>query len=129
MPSNLTSLGFTRDSVSGALLVEEISGNPVLYAAISAAALGDNAVVAAAGAGLKIKVVSYKLVCTAANTVKWRSAAVDLEGGCAYAANQGVAFASDQKSPLLQTADNAPLNLNLSAATQVSGHVAYFVEA
>ena len=81
----------------------------------------------AAVASKKITVLSYVLVATGAVTVKWRTASTDISGAMALAANGGVsAHSGDITIPLLQTATNEALNLNLSSAVQVSGHVTYY---
>lgn len=98
----------------------------VKYAVVSTATLGDNTVVAAV-AGKRIAVESYALVVSGAVSVKWKSgAATDLSGAMALAANGGLAPAgAGPDSSLLATAAGGALVLNLSAAVQVSGHVAY----
>lgn len=96
-------------------------------AAISAATLGDNTVVAAI-TGKKIQVIGFGLVATAANTVKFKSGAgTDLTGGMALAANGGLSAPSDRNTVEFETAAGQALVLNLSAATQVSGWVTYKV--
>lgn len=90
---------------------------------IDTAAAGDTSLVAAV-AGKKIRVISYNLVSTSANTVKFRSATTDLTGGMALPAN-GQADAEFSPIGHFETAVNEPLNINLSGATQVSGHLAY----
>lgn len=104
-------------------------GKALKFASISAATSGDNTVVAAV-TGSRIKVVSYVLVAAGLVTVKWKSgAATDLSGAMSLAANGGVAIPGQPSSHIAQTAAGQALVLNLSAAVQVSGHVAYFEEA
>lgn len=102
-------------------------------AAISAAALGNNTLVVAAGAGLKIKVLGLILVTAGDVDVR-------LEDGAGGAALTGVmSLASDGNGfvlPLsfpgyhwMQTSDNTLLNLELSANIQVSGCIVYIQEA
>lgn len=101
----------------------------LLFGVISAAASGDNTLLAAS-ATKKIKLVSYVCVAAAAVSVKFKSgAATDLAGAMAFAANGGVAMSGSPQAHLLETAVNAALVLNLSAAVQVSGHFSYFLEA
>lgn len=98
----------------------------VQFAAIQAAALGDNTLVAAV-AGKKIRVVSLVLVATGgANNVRLESGA----GGTALTGVMGLA--ANGQLPLQQntagwceTAPGALLNLELSAATAVAGMLGY----
>lgn len=96
------------------------------YAVISAASSGDNTIVAAAGAGIKIRVVAYSLVCAAATTTRFESGAsgTALTGQMSFAANGGIS-APYNPDGWFETADNTLLNLELSAANQVSGHLTY----
>ena len=114
---------------SGALPVERASGQTILHAVVSESSSGNNEVVAAAGSGLKIKVVSYVIIAAGAVSAKWRTASTDLSGAMALAANGGVSASSDETASLLVTAANEALNLNLSGAVAVAGHVSYYVEA
>lgn len=104
-------------------------GKTLKFAQINAAALGDNTLVAAVP-GLKIKVVSYVMVAASAVTARLYSGAAGtpLSGAMSFAANGGVAMPGEPSSHLLETAAGAALVLNLGAAVQVSGHIAYFEE-
>lgn len=104
-------------------------GKTLLFGKITTAASGATALVAAAGAGLKIKVVHYVLVAGGTVNVKFQSASTDLTGAMPFVANTGVSVAGQASSHVLETAANEALNLNLSAAIQVSGEFSYFVEA
>lgn len=97
------------------------------FATVNTAASGDTAIVAA-NASNKVKVVSYVLVATGAVGVKWRSAANDRSGAMALGANGVVSAIGSDDAHLLETAVGEALNLNLSAAVQVSGHISYFLE-
>jgi hypothetical protein len=104
---------------------------PLLFAAINASASGDNTLVAA-DATRRIKVVSYAFVCSSTVNVTWKSGAgTNLSGAMAFIANTGIApgTSSPSQGPILQTAVNQALVLNLSGAVQVSGHLSYFLEA
>ena len=120
--------GYVRDP-DGRLVVTFATdgGKALQFVPISTAASGATQLVAAAGAGVKIKVVSYVIVASAPVTVKFQSAGVDLTGAMALAANGGVSV-SGNTSHLFETAANAVLNINLGGAVQVSGHLAYFTE-
>lgn len=104
---------------------------PLLFAAINVSASGDNTIVAA-DATRRIKVVSYAFVCSSTVNVTWKSGAgTNLSGAMAFIANTGIApgTSSPSQGPILQTAVNQALVLNLSGAVQVSGHMSYFLEA
>lgn len=106
-------------------------GQTLLFAKIDFAASGDNTVVAAAGVGLKNKVVSYVIVADAAVAAKWFSGAAGtaLSGAMSLAANGGVSAVGTPGSWLLETATNTALVLNLSGAVGVRGHISYIQEA
>lgn len=103
-------------------------GKTLLFGSISTAASGQTLLLAAQGAGLKIKVVSYVVVASAAVTVQFQSAASALTGAMALAANGGLVVQSTTAAHVFETAANAALNINLGGAVQVSGHFSYFVE-
>lgn len=102
--------------------------NALQYAKIDTAASGNTALVAAAGTGKKIVVRNYLLIASAAVSVKFRSANTDLTGAMALSANGGASAAGHPEVGWFETAANEALNINLSAAQQVSGHVSYTVE-
>ncbi len=97
-------------------------------AIINTAASGDTAVVAAV-AGKRIRVINYVLTAAGVVSVKFRSATTDLTGAMPFAANGGIAAAGAQPGYWVQTAAGEALNLNLSAAAQVSGHITYDVSS
>jgi hypothetical protein len=100
-------------------------------APITAAAAGDNAVVAAV-TGKKIRVrgfAVYNGVATVQNA-KWRSGTTDITGLLYGAAAIGL-LASGQAPAndfLFETVAGQALNLNLSAATVTGGWVVYTLE-
>ncbi len=100
----------------------------VQYAAIAAAASGDNTLVAAV-TGRKIRVVSLYMVASAAVTARFESGAggTALSGQMQLAAN-GVLELPYNPAGWFETAAGALLNLELSAATSVDGGLSY-VEA
>ena len=98
----------------------------LLFAVIDTAVSGDNTIVAA-DATRKIKVVSYVVVGDAALLVRWKSGATNLSGAMSLAANGGVATAAPG-TWLFETAVNANLILNLSAAIGARGPLAYFLD-
>lgn len=104
--------------------------NTILFAPVSVSSSGDNQIVAAV-ASKKIKVLSCKLVAGGAVSVKWRNGTTDLEGGNSLVANSGYVLpaSSPGQGHYLETDINTALNLNLSSAVQVSGHISYYTEA
>lgn len=98
-----------------------------LFAVIDAASSGDNTIVAAIS-GQKIRVLSYTLLCNAATLVRFESGAggTALTGQMSFDATGGV---SVPFSPVghFETASGSLLNLELSAANQVSGHITYMI--
>jgi hypothetical protein len=100
------------------------------FAVISASSSGDNAIVAAV-TGKKIRVTSYVLSFSGSVNAKWRSGTTDLSGllyGAAAAVVECGPTDSDlrgQRPGHLETARGEALNLNLSGATAVGGHLTY----
>jgi hypothetical protein len=98
-------------------------------AVISASASGNTEVVAAV-AGKRIRVLQYRLVCGGDVTVKFRSASTDITGGMPFATNGGISAGAPVQTPAgllfeFQTAPGEALNINLSAAIAVGGHLTY----
>lgn len=95
------------------------------FAVISASTSGDNTLVAAV-VGKKIRVLSYCLVCAAAVMVRFEAgvAGPALSGQMEFAANSGIAIIF---SPVghFETSVNTLLNLELSGAVSVAGHLTY----
>jgi len=95
------------------------------FAAINVAASGDNTIVSAVS-GKKIRVLSYSLVCGAAVNARWEDGAggTALSGIMEFAANSGI---SVPYSPVghFETTANTILNLELSGAVSVDGHLVY----
>lgn len=106
-------------------------GQTLLFAKIDVSTSGDNTIVAAAGVGLKNKLVSYAFVADAAVVAKWFSGAAGtaLSGGMSLAANGGVSAIGTPGSWLMETATNTALVLNLGGAVGVRGHISYIQEA
>lgn len=103
--------------------------NALQFAKIDTAASGNTSLVATPGASKKIVVRSYLLIAGAAVNVKFRSANTDLTGALPLAANGGASAPGNPELAWFETAANEALNINLSGAVQVSGHIAYTVEA
>lgn len=96
-------------------------------AAISASSSGANEIVAAQ-AGRKIRVLGYVMMAASAVNVKWQSDSTDKTGLLYPAANGGAVapLAPDHKY-WFETVAGEPLNLNLSGAVAVGGHVTYLL--
>jgi hypothetical protein len=98
----------------------------IKYAVIDAAGSGDNTLVAAAGAGKKIRVHSCFLVASGAVNVRFESGAsgTALTGQMNCAANGGFVLPYNEGG-WFETAANTLLNLELSGATSVDGSLSY----
>lgn len=97
-----------------------------LSVAISTAASG-NSILVAGVANKRIRVTGYAVVAAAAVNAKFQgtgSATVDLTGALPLAANSGV-VSSGGPAQQFAVAQGDALNINLSAAVQVSGHLTY----
>lgn len=105
-------------------------GLTVKFAKIVATASGATAVVAAVTAK-KIKVLGYVFVAAGAVAVKFQSATTDITGVMTIGSNGGVAASAVAPAGghLLETAAGEALNINLSDAVVVGGHLSYVEEA
>lgn len=97
----------------------------VKYAVIDHAGSGDNTIVAAV-TSRKIRVINYKLNAASAVTIRWEGGAsgTALTGQMQLAANVADG-ASCGFAGCFETASGVLLNLELSGAISVDGHVAY----
>jgi hypothetical protein len=100
-------------------------------AVISESASGDNEVVAAV-AGRRIRVCGYVLSFGGTVNAKWRSATTDLTGLLYGVLGTAVEAPVGPQQPggvpgWFETAVGEALNLNLSGATAVGGHVSYLL--
>jgi hypothetical protein len=95
----------------------------VKFAEVDVATSGSSQIVAAV-AGKKIRVLAYVLVASGgANTCEWRDGATPVSGGMGFDQYGGASAACS--NGLFETTANTALNLNLSAATSVDGHITY----
>jgi hypothetical protein len=94
------------------------------YATVVASSSGNTAVVAAVS-GKRIVVVAHKILANAAVNVKWQSASTDITGLSYLAANGGEVLPYNPAGWFRTTAGEA-LNINLSGAVAVGGHITYF---
>lgn len=103
---------------------------PIKSAAIACSSSGSNQIVAAVS-GKSIAVLGYVLVANGAVNAKWQSASTDKTGLLYLAANGGAVAPVIPLSKLgagtcwFSTAAGEALNLNLSGAVAVGGHVLY----
>lgn len=99
--------------------------SPVKYAVIDHASSGDNTLVSAVTAR-KIRVLAYTIVAASAVTVRFESGAggTAMSGQMQIAANGGVS-ANCGEIGCFETASATLLNLELSGAVSVDGHVTY----
>lgn len=118
-------------TLTSGMQAQEQSGTEfytVKSADIVASASGATEVVAAVTTPVnkKIRVLSYLYRVNGAVNVKWQSATTDLTG-LSYngAAGEGEAPTAAAGAFLFETAAGAALNINLSAAVAVGGHVCY----
>ncbi len=87
-------------------------------------ATGDQNVVVAAVTGKKIRVLSYTMNAAGAlNTIAWQSASTALSGVFDYADMATVSAESEYG--LFETAAGEALNITMTAAALVAGHVSY----
>jgi hypothetical protein len=100
--------------------------NTVIYQAfITPNSIGANQILAAVP-GYKIRVVAAAIVTTAANSVKFQSAANDISALWPLGANGGFVLPYNDHG-WVQTNAGEALNINLSAATSTGVHVQYIV--
>ncbi len=124
LPSGSNTIGVVISQSTTGVIFDGSTGVTPKFAAISAAASGDNTIVAAV-AGKKLRVVKYTIVTSSGVSVTFRtSSGADLTGAMALAANSGVGGAYCPVG-LLETAAGDGLLLNLSGAVPVAGHLTY----
>lgn len=109
--------------VSGQVIDETGVVRTVQRAFANATASGNTQVVAAQ-AGLRVRVLSYAIVCLLAVNVKFQSATTDISAALPFAANGGVVVPYNVQG-LFQTASDEALNVNLSLATTVGVNVVW----
>jgi hypothetical protein len=102
------------------------SFSEIQFAVVNTAASGNNTIVAAQAAGVKIRVVGYLLVGAAAVTVNFQSGA----GGSSLSGAMSLATGIPNTPGFtptgwFETAAATLLNLSLGGAVQVSGFVAW----
>ena len=97
----------------------------------AAGAVGGGALIAAPGAGKKIRIHGYALSLSAAAVAKFRTAATgggtSLRSVRASAAGQGGQEQAGRPDYVFEVPENTALFLNVSAAATISGGVTYSV--
>ena len=88
---------------------------------ITASASGANTVITGQ-TGYRIRVISYVIVGSGTVNAKWQSGSTDLSGLLYLGQSTGVAAPEVDKGHF-ETNSGESLNLNLSAATAVGGHI------
>lgn len=96
-------------------------------ASISVSSQNANEIVAAPGANKKIVVTDYTLVADGAVDAKWQSASTDKTGPMKLAAAGSSVAPGHTPNGHFKCGANEALNLHLSAAVEVNGHVSYVV--
>lgn len=98
----------------------------VKYIAISASASGDTSLVAAIASTI-IRVVSLCIIANGTVNVKFKRASTDITGLYYLVANTGVVLPEATRG-WFETGTNEALQINLSAAVAVGGHLGYVEE-
>ena len=96
-------------------------------AIIDCGTLGDNTIVSAITTK-RIKVYAITLVVSAAVNCMWKSGTTAISGAMNFSANGGYSHVMQPPAIILQTNTGEALVLNLSGATPVDGHIAYWEE-
>lgn len=104
-------------------------GTRIAHIPISVAADADLLAATVAGAGKKIVVTGFFLVCAAAETIQFTSGTgpTALTGVMSFAANGGVVAVLGGDTVLLECGENQKLSINLGGTAQVSGALSYAV--
>ena len=110
--------------VGGTIIDEVPSARTVSRAFANATASGNTAVVAAQGAGVRIRVLAVFTVTGTALTVKFQSATTDITAGFVLAVNGGMVLPNNPHG-WFQTNANEALNINLSGAGTVGVNVVW----
>jgi len=91
---------------------------------VNATASGNTEAIAAAGAGLMIRVVSIFVLSETALTVKFQSATTDVTAGFPVGINGGFVLEHNDEG-WFQSAANEALNINLSGTGVVGAQINY----
>lgn len=100
------------------------------YAVVNATASGSNEILPSIG-GRSYRVLSYTIIAATAVVVTWKSGSTAISGPMALTDNGGAAVPNTGSGVggvqmgVFETARGAALNLDLSAAVVVGGHLTY----
>jgi hypothetical protein len=97
-------------------------------AAVSVSTQNANEIVAAPTSPKFIRVHGYVLAAAGTVSVKWQSASTDKTGAMPFVANDKLPVPSTPLDGWFDCAPGEALNLHLSAAVAVTGHVHYSVQ-
>jgi hypothetical protein len=97
------------------------------HASINTAANGTTTIIAAIAANKRIRLTSLIFVASTAVSITLRSAATDLTGAMAFAANSGINWSCGPAFDTLDMASNEGFVIFTSAAVQVSGWAKFVV--
>lgn len=127
--ANLSSAGSTRVvggalTVGGAIFDENGNRRTVSRSFANATTAGDRQVVAAQGAGIKIRVLSSILITSGPVTLRFGSGSSAISGSFALSSNAGF-IAPYNPNGHWETDANAALNLNLSSSASVGVDVTW----
>ncbi len=117
----------TLGLLSGLVVDENGISRTVQRSFVNASSSGNTQVVAARGAGIRIRVLAFYAVSAGACTVKFQSATTDIAPGTSFAANGGIVVPLNHNG-WFQTAANEALNINLSASV-ATGAMVNWIEA
>jgi len=108
----------------------QITGSYPSRAQIDISTLGDNAVIAAPGAGQRLVIVSYSIqnVSATATTVILKSGTTERDK-FKFGEREGISWTSPRPETDWALGENEAFNVNLDGANQHTGHVSYRTEA
>lgn len=110
--------------VGGNLIDEVPTVRSISRDFVTASALGNTQIVAAQGAGIRIRVLSLFLIATLATSIKFQSDTSDISALFPVGVNGGMVVPYNPHG-WFQTAANAALNINLSVGTSTGCQVVW----
>lgn len=102
------------------------TASPYKFIRVNASSSGDNTLIAAV-ASRKLRIIAYAIVAAGTVTALFQDSAgsPNIFGGFDLVANSGVVFAGSLNGPAFDTIAGNGLELNLSGAIAVKGHLTY----
>lgn len=100
---------------------------PSQFTLVNATADGDNLVIAAPGAGLKIRVLGYVLTVTAAGVVSLQDTVGTpvVHGKFDLAAGENATYSGGMDAPAFELAENVGLEINNPTGVDTLGHMTW----